>query len=118
MENIVNLKSENGAPAPWWSWSGALQRFVTGLIEAELTRLRPGRPVLHDGASGSDLVADLGARVAVVSVGPENDYGHPAAATLSLLRRAGMSVERTDEDGDVALTVRDGRLEVRTRGGS
>ena len=47
----------------------------------------------------------------------ENDYGHPAAATVALLRRAGMSVERTDEDGDVALTVRDGRLAVRTRGG-
>ena len=37
---------------------------------------------------------------------------------VAMLHRAGMSVERTDQDGDVALRVRDGRLAVRTRGGS
>ena len=57
----MNQKSENIAPAPWWSWPGALQRFVSGLVEAELTRLRPGRAVSRDWASGSDLVADFGA---------------------------------------------------------
>ena len=57
----MNLKSGNGAPAPWWTWPGALQRFVNGLVEAELARLRPGRAVSHNAASGSDLVADHGA---------------------------------------------------------
>jgi competence protein ComEC len=52
-----------------------------------------------------------------VSVGTENDYGHPAGSTLGLLRRSGMTVERTDRDGDVAVTVRRGRLGVRERGG-
>ena len=51
-----------------------------------------------------------------MSVGADNDYGHPAPATLALLRRAGMRVERTDQDGDVAVTVRDGRLGVSARG--
>jgi competence protein ComEC len=64
-----------------------------------------------------DLLTGLGARLAVVSVGAENDYGHPAGSTLALLRHAGMTVERTDRDGDVAVVVRDGRLWVRTRGG-
>jgi competence protein ComEC len=63
-----------------------------------------------------DLLAGLGARLALVSVGEDNDYGHPASATMALLRRAGMRVERTDEDGDVAVTVRDGRLGVQERG--
>jgi competence protein ComEC len=63
-----------------------------------------------------DLLGSLGARLAVVSVGRDNDYGHPSAPTLSLLRRSGMRVERTDEDGDVAVTVRDGRLGVVERG--
>ena len=63
-----------------------------------------------------DLLDDLGARLAVVSVGRDNDYGHPAAPTLALLRRAGMRVERTDEDGDVAVTVRQGALGVVERG--
>jgi competence protein ComEC len=52
-----------------------------------------------------------------VSVGTDNDYGHPALTTLQLLRRAGMRVERTDLDGDVAVTVHDGGLQVRARGG-
>ena len=93
--------------------------------QADLDRSLPGLrvdvlKVPHHGSryQDPDLLEGLGARVAVVSVGAENDYGHPAAATVALLRRAGMSVERTDEDGDVALTLRDGRLEVRTRGGS
>jgi competence protein ComEC len=63
-----------------------------------------------------DLLTGLGARLAVVSAGAENDYGHPARSTLTLLRRAGMAVVRTDEAGDVAVTVRDGRLGFRDRG--
>jgi competence protein ComEC len=62
-----------------------------------------------------DLLDGLGARLAVVSVGEANDYGHPAAATLALLRASGMRVTRTDRDGDVAVVVRQGRLGVRTR---
>ncbi len=74
--------------------------------------------VPHHGSrhQDADLLSGLGARLALVSVGAQNDYGHPAAATLALLRRSGMKVERTDRDGDVAVIVRDGRLEVRDRG--
>ncbi|NUR07334.1 MAG: DNA internalization-related competence protein ComEC/Rec2, partial [Nocardioidaceae bacterium] len=62
-----------------------------------------------------DLLQGLGARLAVVSVGADNDYGHPAPSTIALLRQAGMTVARTDQDGDVAVTVRDGRLGVDDR---
>jgi competence protein ComEC len=74
--------------------------------------------VPHHGSRYQDpgLLTALGARLAVVSVGAGNDYGHPALSTLQLLRRSGMKVERTDRDGDVAVTVRDGELGVRTRG--
>ena len=64
-----------------------------------------------------DLLTGLHARLAVVSVGKDNDYGHPAGSTLRMLRGAGMAVERTDQDGDVAVTVRDGRLGVRAAHG-
>ena len=75
--------------------------------------------VPHHGSRYQDpeLLASLHARLAVVSVGQDNDYGHPAPGTMALLRRAGMRVERTDQDGDVAVTVSDGRLGVHTRGG-
>ena len=63
--------------------------------------------VAHHGSSKQDvdLVDGLGARLAVISVGVDNDYGHPASSTLWLLRRAGMQVRRTDLDGDVAVVV-------------
>ncbi|MFL6107160.1 MAG: ComEC/Rec2 family competence protein [Marmoricola sp.] len=80
--------------------------------QAELRRLYPDLhadvlKVAHHGSSKQDegLVDSLGARLAVISVGLHNDYGHPATSTLELLRRAGMQVRRTDLDGDVAVVV-------------
>jgi competence protein ComEC len=80
--------------------------------QAELRRSFPDLradvlKVAHHGSSKQDeeLVRSLGARLAVISVGVDNDYGHPAATTLNLLRHAGMQVRRTDLDGDVAVVV-------------
>ena len=50
------------------------------------------------------------ARVAVISVGAHNDYGHPAASLLSALAELGVPTLRTDRDGDVAVAVRGGGL--------
>ncbi len=73
--------------------------------------------VAHHGSARQDpdLVRGLGARLAVVSVGEDNDYGHPAPSLMALLRDARMRVARTDEDGDVAVTVDEGVLGVRGR---
>ena len=57
----------------------------------------------------------VGARLATISAGEGNDYGHPAAAALSLLRDQDMRWWRTDTDGDIAIVERDGRLLVVTR---
>lgn len=72
--------------------------------------------VPHHGSryQDEDLLGGLGARLAVVSVGKDNDYGHPSGHTLDMLRRAGMRVERTDLDGDVAVIEKDGELRVAT----
>jgi competence protein ComEC len=79
-----------------------LRRTTTGL-RADVLK------VAHHGSSkqDADLVEGLGARLAVISVGVDNDYGHPAPSTMQLLRRAGMQVRRTDLDGDVAVVVDD-----------
>ncbi|HVE31141.1 MAG TPA: competence protein ComEC, partial [Mycobacteriales bacterium] len=55
------------------------------------------------------------ASVGVISVGRDNDYGHPSPALLHELDRLGIRAERTDLDGDVAVTLRDGGLSVVTR---
>jgi competence protein ComEC len=72
--------------------------------------------VPHHGSGYQDerLLGELQARLALVSVGADNDYGHPDADVLSLLRRTGATVRRTDEHGDVAVVVRDGTLRVVT----
>ncbi len=75
--------------------------------------------VAHHGSArqDADLVRGTGARLAVVSAGRDNDYGHPAAVTLDLLTAAGMRVLRTDSLGDVAIVVDDdGRLASTRRG--
>jgi competence protein ComEC len=57
----------------------------------------------------------VGARVAVVSVGRDNDYGHPSTVLLRELDRLGARTLRTDRDGDVAVADRDGTLVVVAR---
>ncbi len=83
----------------------------TGGVRADVLK------VAHHGSARQDpdLVRATGAGLAVISVGADNDYGHPAPSLLALLRDAGMRVARTDRDGDVAVVV-DGGLRVAARG--
>lgn len=55
------------------------------------------------------------ARIATISSGEDNDYGHPAGAALALLRDGDTRVWRTDQDGDVAVVEHDGQMRVVTR---
>ncbi|BFU46408.1 ComEC/Rec2 family competence protein [Krasilnikovia sp. MM14-A1004] len=54
--------------------------------------------------------------VALVSVGLDNDYGHPNAALLARLTRAGTRVLRTDLQGDIAVVATPTGLAVAARG--
>ena len=73
--------------------------------------------VPHHGSRYQDLdwLLGLHPKVAVVSVGRDNDYGHPSGETLEPLAASGVEVARTDTDGDVAVTVSGGDLRVATR---
>jgi len=75
--------------------------------------------VAHHGSRLQDtaLLAELRAPVAVISVGADNAYGHPAPKTLDLLRTSGSRVFRTDQGGDIAVTrASDGSVRVSARG--
>jgi len=62
----------------------------------------------HGSRNQSDAFATwLHPKVAFISVGINNDYGHPAPQTLSLYELAGAHVWRTDLQGSLAL-VRNG----------
>jgi competence protein ComEC len=60
------------------------------------------------------LLERLRPRVAAIEVGRGNDYGHPRRPTLDALRARVPYVYRTDRDGTIELSVRGGRVQVRT----
>jgi competence protein ComEC len=63
--------------------------------------------VPHHGSrySAPDFLDAVGARIAVVSVGAGNRYGHPSPMTLGFLTRRGTQLTRTDTDGDSAIVA-------------
>lgn len=73
--------------------------------------------VAHHGsryASGARFLRAVRPRVAVISAGAGNEYGHPAPVTLSRFERAGVTVYRTDLDGDVTVETDGTAVRVRT----
>lgn len=73
--------------------------------------------VAHHGsryASGMKLLRAVSPRVAVISAGAGNEYGHPARSTVERLTRLGAAVYRTDLDGDVTVETDGTRISVRT----
>ncbi|AQP44222.1 ComEC/Rec2 family competence protein [Tessaracoccus flavus] len=72
----------------------------------------------HHGSSRQDprFFEVTSASVAVASAGEGNSYGHPSASTMKLSRDLGMTVARTDMDGDVAVARRGDGLVIRTAG--
>ncbi|MCR4312347.1 MAG: ComEC/Rec2 family competence protein, partial [Candidatus Uhrbacteria bacterium] len=65
--------------------------------------------VLKVGHHGSEtstsqtLLENISPDVAIISVGADNDYGHPGPFMLDRLFRADITVYRTDRDGDVRV---------------
>ncbi len=70
--------------------------------------------VSHHGSSYQypPLMSELQPRVALISVGLGNSYGHPAATTVAALAALGTIVMRTDQDGAISV---DGALKIRTK---
>ena len=59
----------------------------------------------HHGSSNMDeqLMDEVAAPVALISVGADNTYGHPTPTALSWAGRHAARTLRTDEDGDIAV---------------
>lgn len=107
--------------------TAGIRILLTGDVEppgqAEVAALTAGLDidvlkVPHHGSVHQDFgwLVDLRPEVALVSVGADNDYGHPAPRVLSTLTETGAEVLRTDTGGDLAVVVEaDGRMSTRTR---
>jgi competence protein ComEC len=76
--------------------------------------------VAHHGSADQapEFYEEIGADIALISVGQSNSYGHPTKRTLELLSRTGTRVMRTDEMGAIGLTETEAGLEVAIAGRS
>jgi competence protein ComEC len=86
--------------------------LLTADAEAEAVPIETGPvdvlKVAHHGSEDEGLAALLEQarpRLAVISVGEENPYGHPTPATLAILRQHGVPTLRTDEEGTIVIDV-------------
>jgi competence protein ComEC len=102
------------------SWKG-FRILLTGDGEAEAVPVDPGPlDVLRVAHHGSDdaglpgLLARTRPKLAIISVGAGNSYGHPTEGTLADLAAAGPGVLRTDRDGTISLVLSGRGLEIET----
>ena len=93
-----------------------------GAGEKALTEALSGRDhvtvlkVAHHGSrnsSGESFLQTAGAKVAWISAGRNNLYGHPHAETIERLEQTGCRIDRTDESGAVTLRTNGDKLSIR-----
>ncbi|MFD5081477.1 ComEC/Rec2 family competence protein [Kitasatospora sp. NPDC058406] len=118
-EPLVASGANNASVAVLVTLAGGLRLALLGDLEppaqeALLSRLSAagGRArvdvlkVAHHGSAHQDwsLTAALSPRLALISCGAGNPYGHPSPRTVDRLRALGATVLRTDRVGDIAVT--------------
>ena len=99
-------------------WRG-FSMLLTADAEAEAVPLDPGPvdvlKVAHHGSDDSglrDLLERIRPRLAVISVGEENPYGHPTPSTLATLEGHRVPTLRTDVDGTIEIEVEGSSISV------
>jgi competence protein ComEC len=82
--------------------SEAEARLLTEGVDVKADVLKVG----HHGSAYSstpDFIRAVAPHSAIISVGRDNLFGHPAAVTLETLRRAGAEIYRTDRNGAITI---------------
>ncbi|GAA2762435.1 ComEC/Rec2 family competence protein [Streptomyces paradoxus] len=106
--------------------SGGLRLLLLGDLEPLAQRALARSPaaealkgvdvlkVAHHGSAYQDpgLMGRVAPRLALISCGEGNSYGHPAPGTVAALRDGGAAVLRTDRDGALAVVGGGGELSV------
>ncbi|MCW2143387.1 ComEC/Rec2 family competence protein [Actinoplanes cyaneus] len=89
-----------------------VERLGSAALRADVLK------VAHHGSAlqSPELLDAVDPAVALVSVGVDNDYGHPNASLLARLARDGARVMRTDQSGDLAVIATGRGLAVTVRG--
>ncbi|MGQ7785828.1 ComEC/Rec2 family competence protein [Nesterenkonia sp. K-15-9-6] len=119
---LFELQDPHAEPQAPGGSQDPLRLLATGDLEEDAARLAVltgAMPehvdvikVAHHGAAngGTETIEHTSPRVALIGVGQDNTYGHPAPSILQALRTEGAAVYRTDLHGGVVLTLRGGAL--------
>lgn len=74
----------------------------------------------HHGSSTStskEFLSSVNPRLALISCGKNNDYGHPHKETTELLKKHSVKALRTDEQGSIVVNMNNNALNVTTSNG-
>lgn len=71
-----------------------------------------------DTSTNEEFLWSVNPSIAVISVGEDNDYGHPHKSTMNYLQDFGCEIYRTDEDNTITITSDGESLTVNTHGSS
>ncbi|MEU9048137.1 MULTISPECIES: ComEC/Rec2 family competence protein [unclassified Kitasatospora] len=105
--------ANNASVALMVTLTGGLRMALLGDLEPPAQSALLGRlgrvdvlKVAHHGSAHQDwdLAGALRPRLALISCGEGNAYGHPSPKTVDRLRALGATVLRTDRAGDIAVT--------------
>ncbi|MEI7452166.1 MAG: MBL fold metallo-hydrolase [Candidatus Falkowbacteria bacterium] len=69
--------------------------------------------VSHHGSQQSNdlnFLSQIKSKIAIISVGAKNKYGHPNNATLNNLQKLAMKILRTDQCGDITIIIKNGLI--------
>lgn len=81
-----------------------LKRYSSNLNVLKATVLK----VAHHGSKTSSSIKFIEAvrpKFALIGVGKTNIFGHPADVTLESLKKIGAQIYRTDEDGEIVVSI-------------
>jgi competence protein ComEC len=120
-KNEASLKDGNSASVVGYLDYKGRERwsmFMTGDMDLETEQRLVWREIVtktvevlkvsHHGsetATGEEILNILKPKVAVISVGKNNKFGHPRKEVLERLKARNIKIERTDEIGDVIFKL-------------
>jgi competence protein ComEC len=91
-------------------FTGDIDNEISNIIADEIMSSEVGEveyiKIPHHGSkngASEDLISKLHPRIAIISVGENNSYGHPHKEVLDLLSKYEVKTLRTDEMGDVII---------------
>lgn len=105
-----------------WLFTGDAEAPVEQDLINSKTDLRASvLKVGHHGSNSSstaEFLAQVSPQWAVISVGKENDYGHPHEEVVERLQKAGINILRTDRQGTIIMTSDGKELELQASKGN